>query len=71
MSDVDLSGCGKDGDGFYDVTTSALAAGGNLPSIKVDGPFGAPAEDVFKAEGAFFCLSFSALPSSLYKKKQD
>ncbi|GAA6040015.1 hypothetical protein JCM8097_004739 [Rhodosporidiobolus ruineniae] len=41
------------GDGeFYDVTASALQAGRGLPGIKVDGPFGAPAEDVFKAEVA-------------------
>jgi hypothetical protein len=47
----------NNGDGaFYDVTSSALRAGGNLPKIKVDGPFGAPAEDVFKAEGASFAL---------------
>jgi hypothetical protein len=50
MTNVDLH---NNGDGaFYDVTSSALRAGGNLPKIKVDGPFGAPAEDVFKAEGA-------------------
>ncbi|GAA5824896.1 hypothetical protein JCM3770_005093 [Rhodotorula araucariae] len=37
---------------FYDVTQTALAAGGALPAIRVDGPFGAPAQDVFKAEVA-------------------
>ncbi|GAA6019835.1 hypothetical protein JCM10207_003715 [Rhodosporidiobolus poonsookiae] len=51
----DRGGGGEDEYGageFYDVTRSALAAAGNLPYIKVDGPFGAPAEDVFKAEVA-------------------
>lgn len=37
---------------FYDVTQTALRAGGALPRIRIDGPFGAPAQDVFKAEGA-------------------
>ena len=37
---------------FYDVTLAALMAGGELPAIRVDGPYGAPAQDVFKAEGA-------------------
>ncbi|ORY89731.1 ferric reductase NAD binding domain-domain-containing protein [Leucosporidium creatinivorum] len=36
---------------FIDVGGALLAAG-RLPSIKVDGPFGAPAEDVFKSEVA-------------------
>ena len=34
--------------GFTDVT----ALGGSLPSLRIDGPFGAPAEDVFNAEVA-------------------
>ncbi|BGP40975.1 hypothetical protein JCM10449v2_004940 [Rhodotorula kratochvilovae] len=37
---------------FYDVTQTALNAGGALPKIRVDGPFGAPAQDVFKSEVA-------------------
>ncbi|TNY18171.1 NADPH oxidase [Rhodotorula diobovata] len=37
---------------FYDVTLTALTAGGKLPVIRVDGPYGAPAQDVFKAEVA-------------------
>ncbi|GAA5905496.1 hypothetical protein JCM8208_004299 [Rhodotorula glutinis] len=37
---------------FYDVTLAALMAGGELPVIRVDGPYGAPAQDVFKAEVA-------------------
>lgn len=36
---------------FYDVTQDALQAAGTLPTLRVDGPFGAPAQDVFKAEG--------------------
>lgn len=37
---------------FYDVTQDALQAAGTLPTLRVDGPFGAPSQDVFKAEGA-------------------
>ncbi|GAA5988021.1 hypothetical protein JCM10908_002031 [Rhodotorula pacifica] len=37
---------------FYDVTPAALAAAGALPEIRVDGPFGAPTQDVFNAEVA-------------------
>lgn len=36
---------------FYDVTPAALVAAGSLPEIRVDGPFGAPTQDVFNAEG--------------------
>ncbi|GAA5971401.1 hypothetical protein JCM8115_000202 [Rhodotorula mucilaginosa] len=37
---------------FYDVTPAALVAAGSLPEIRVDGPFGAPTQDVFNAEVA-------------------
>lgn len=33
---------------FYDITHTISI----LPSLRVDGPFGAPAEDVFKSEVA-------------------
>ncbi|GAA5979740.1 hypothetical protein JCM11641_004072 [Rhodosporidiobolus odoratus] len=62
---------------FYDVTTSALAAGGNLPSIKVDGPFGAPAEDVFKAEVAILIgagigvTPFASILKNIWYKQQQ
>lgn len=39
------------GAGEYVDVSGALAAAGKLPLIRVDGPFGAPAEDVFKHEG--------------------
>lgn len=41
-------------DDFIDMGGALLAAG-KLPQIKVDGPFGAPAEDVFKSEGEPSC----------------
>lgn len=45
-------GAAKLGDGdFYDITPAALVAAGTLPEIRVDGPFGAPTQDVFNAEG--------------------
>ncbi|GAA5911842.1 hypothetical protein JCM6882_005215 [Rhodosporidiobolus microsporus] len=76
------SGCGKSDDEygkgeFYDVTTSALAAGGNLPRIKVDGPFGAPAEDVFKAEVAVLVgagigvTPFASILKNVWYKQQQ
>lgn len=36
---------------FYDLTSAALEAAGRLPAIRVDGPYGAPTQDVFKADG--------------------
>ncbi|GAA5874052.1 hypothetical protein JCM3774_001594 [Rhodotorula dairenensis] len=39
-------------DAFYDVTLAALASIERLPEIRVDGPFGAPTQDVFGAEAA-------------------
>lgn len=36
--------------GFADVS-AALLASGRMPTLRIDGPFGAPAEDVFKSEG--------------------
>ncbi|GAA5867119.1 hypothetical protein JCM8547_006245 [Rhodosporidiobolus lusitaniae] len=62
---------------FYDVTKSALAAGGNLPDIKVDGPFGAPAEDVFKAEVAVLVgagigvTPFASILKNIWYKQQQ
>lgn len=50
---------------FYDVTLTALTAGGKLPVIRVDGPYGAPAQDVFKAEGARVSVRIGDLPSHL------
>ena len=35
---------------FVEIDTSSLAV--TLPAIRIDGPYGAPAEDVFKAEVA-------------------
>lgn len=40
---------GLDADGMYEI---ALANGQELPAIKIDGPYGAPAEDVFDNEVA-------------------
>ncbi|GAA6014238.1 hypothetical protein JCM8202_005203 [Rhodotorula sphaerocarpa] len=37
---------------FYDLTSAALEAAGRLPAIRVDGPYGAPTQDVFKADVA-------------------
>ena len=37
---------------FFDVS-GALAAASKMPTLRIDGPFGAPAEDVFKHEGGF------------------
>ncbi|GAA5948535.1 hypothetical protein JCM10213_003893 [Rhodosporidiobolus nylandii] len=62
---------------FYDVTTAALNAGGNLPRIKVDGPFGAPAEDVFKAEVAILVgagigvTPFASILKNIWYKQQQ
>ncbi|GAA5835903.1 hypothetical protein JCM11251_006598 [Rhodosporidiobolus azoricus] len=62
---------------FYDVTASALVAGGNLPKIKVDGPFGAPAEDVFKAEVAVLIgagigvTPFASILKNIWYKQQQ
>lgn len=42
---------GLDAGDLYDVTPAALVAAGSLPEIRVDGPFGAPTQDVFNAEG--------------------
>lgn len=35
---------------FVELDTTSTASG--LPAIRIDGPYGAPAEDVFKAEVA-------------------
>lgn len=53
LADQNMSdGAAKLGDGdFYDITPAALVAAGTLPEIRVDGPFGAPTQDVFNAEG--------------------
>ncbi|KAK4704238.1 hypothetical protein P7C70_g1970, partial [Phenoliferia sp. Uapishka_3] len=45
---------------FIDVS-QALAAAGKMPTLRIDGPFGAPAEDVFKHEGA---LTFGSVALS-------
>ncbi|BGP00200.1 hypothetical protein NBRC10513v2_004424 [Rhodotorula toruloides] len=43
----------NDGSGdFHDVTSGALDAVGSLPTIRIDGPFGAPTQDVFRHEVA-------------------
>ncbi|BGP25328.1 hypothetical protein JCM10295v2_004251 [Rhodotorula toruloides] len=43
----------SDGPGdFHDVTSGALDAVGSLPPIRIDGPFGAPTQDVFRHEVA-------------------
>ncbi|GAA5939361.1 hypothetical protein JCM1841_006714 [Sporobolomyces salmonicolor] len=66
-----------DGD-YFDVASAALAAGGMMPVLRVDGPFGAPAEDVFKAEVAVLVGTgigvtpfASILKNIWYKQRQN
>ena len=55
------------------------AAGRNLPSVRIDGPYGAPAEDVFNSEVAILigagigtcsaysaCVDFRGLPDLFF-----
>ncbi|GAA5908982.1 hypothetical protein JCM5296_002101 [Sporobolomyces johnsonii] len=65
-------------DDYFDVTSAALAAGGTMPVLRVDGPFGAPAEDVFKAEVAILVGAgigvtpfASILKNIWYKQRQN
>ncbi|GAA5875211.1 hypothetical protein JCM1840_007281 [Sporobolomyces johnsonii] len=65
-------------DDYFDVTSAALAAGGKMPVLRVDGPFGAPAEDVFKAEVAILVGTgigvtpfASILKNIWYKQRQN
>lgn len=44
-----LSGVGARGD-FIELDTNSMSR--SLPAIRIDGPYGAPAEDVFKSEVA-------------------
>lgn len=39
------------GDDEFQDMSGALLAAGKMPTLRIDGPFGAPAEDVFKSEG--------------------
>lgn len=56
----------NDGSGdFHDVTSGALDAVGSLPTIRIDGPFGAPTQDVFRHEGE------PRLPPSLPEHRVD
>ncbi|GJN91300.1 hypothetical protein Rhopal_004319-T1 [Rhodotorula paludigena] len=62
---------------FYDVTQTALRAGGALPRIRIDGPFGAPAQDVFKAEVAILVgagigvTPFASVLKNIWYKEQQ
>lgn len=38
--------------GYLDITSLALALGRSLPTLRIDGPFGAPAQNVFSNEVA-------------------
>ena len=38
--------------GYLDITSLALALGRSLPTLRIDGPFGAPAQDVLSNEVA-------------------
>lgn len=49
----------KRGEEKYVDLSSAILAAGKLPVLRIDGPYGAPTEDVFKNEGERAVLRFS------------
>jgi len=50
-SEVTTQSSGSNG-GYLDITSLALALGRSLPALRIDGPFGAPAQDVLSNEVA-------------------
>lgn len=45
--------------------SGALLAAGRMPLLRIDGPYGAPAEDVFKSEGSFFIPFLFSAPTDV------
>jgi NADPH oxidase 1 len=56
MTQAAMKGSEKDGEGYMGVRGNFVeldsAAGSSLPAVRIDGPYGAPAEDVFNVEVA-------------------
>ena len=62
--------------GYLDITSLALALGRSLPALRIDGPFGAPAQDVLSNEVAVLVgagigvTPFASILKDIWHKQQ-